>query len=258
VHREAPLVRRTDGTYEIDFDAFEAGLAAGTRVFILCNPHNPVGRVFTPDELARLADACLRHGVLICADEIHCDLVYEGHRHTPIASLAPEVARRTVTLMAPTKTFNIPGLRCSFAIAPDPALRARIANPSAPQFSEVNAFGLAAMVAAYRDGHDWLAQVLAYLQTNRDMVVDYVRREMPHIRVAAPEATYLAWLDCRDAGIAGDPYRFFLDRARVGLSDGPSFGTGGEGFVRVNFACPRPMLMEALVRMRTALAWEAR
>jgi len=254
IHQEAPLRRLANGTYDIDVDAFEAAITNRTRVFILCNPHNPVGRVYTRRELERLAEICLRHDVLICADEIHCDLLAPGVTHTPIASMAPEIARRSVTLMAPSKTFNVPGLRFSFAVVPDPELRRRLVKPYAADFSDVNNFGLAAATAAYRDGQPWLDALLAYLAGNRDAVVDFVRRELPGITVVAPEATYLAWLDCRERGLPGSAYRFFLDRARVALSDGPAFGTGGEGFVRLNFGCPRATLMEALGRMKTALA----
>ena len=158
-----------------------------------------MGRVFGRADLERLAAICLRREVLICSDEIHCDLVFEGQRHVPIASLDPEVARRSITLMAPSKTFNVAGLRCSFAIVPDPTLRRHFADDR--DFSEINNMGLAAALAAYRDGQDWLDQVMAYLQDNRDFVVDYVRRELPGIEMAAPEATYLAWMDCRRSGI---------------------------------------------------------
>jgi len=253
IHQEAPLRRLPDGTYDIDFDAFEAAITDRTRVFILCNPHNPVGRVFTRAELERLADICLRHNILICSDDIHCDLLSPGMTHVPIASIAPEIARRTVTLMAPSKTFNIAGLRCSFAVVQDPDLRKRLTKPSVRDFSDVNNFGLAAAIAAYRDGQPWLDEVLAYLDGNRTALVEFVRREMPRILVSAPESTYLAWLDCRDAGIPGSPCQFFLDRARVALSDGPAFGTGGEGFVRLNFGCSRATLMEALRRMSAAM-----
>jgi cysteine-S-conjugate beta-lyase len=254
IHQEAPLRRRADGTYDIDFDAFEAAITDRTRVFILCNPHNPVGRVYTPSELGRLAEICLRRGVLICSDEIHGDLLAPGFTHTPIASLAPEIAQRTVTLMAPSKTFNVPGLRFSFGIVPDAELRRRLTKPYAADFSDVNNFGLAAATAAYRDGQPWLDALLAYLAGNRAAVVDFVRRELPGVTTVAPEATYLAWLDCRGSRIQGSAYKFFLERARVALSDGPAFGTGGEGFVRLNFGCPRATLMDALGRMKAALA----
>jgi cystathionine beta-lyase len=256
IHQEAPLAMRPDGWWEIDFEAFEAAVTDRTRVFIFCNPHNPVGRVFSRADLERLAAICLRRKVLICSDEIHCDLVFEGRRHVPIASLDPEVARHSVTLMAPSKTFNLPGLRCSFAIIPDRELRRRFGDEH--DFSEVNNMGLVAALAAYRDGHDWLNQALAYLQANRDFLQDYVRRELPGIAMAAPEATYLAWMDCRRSGITGSPQAFFLEHARVALHDGAWFGTRGEGFVRLNFGCPRATLVEALGRMRDALRREPR
>ena len=251
IHQEAPLVTRPDGRWEIDFDALEAAATGRTRVFIFCNPHNPVGRVFSRPDLERLAAICLRRGILICSDEIHCDLLFDGRRHVPIASLGAEVARNSVTLMAPSKTFNVPGLRCSFAIVPDAALRRRFAGDA--DFSEINNMGLAAALAAYRDGQEWLDQALAYLQANRDFVVDYVRRELPGVAMVAPEATYLAWMDCRRAGITGSPQEFFLKRARVALHDGAWFGTRGDGFVRLNFGCPRSTLAEALARMKEAL-----
>jgi cystathionine beta-lyase len=251
IHQEAPLAMRPDGRWEIDFDAFEAAADDRTRVFILCNPHNPVGRVFSRPDLERLAAICLRRDILICSDEIHCDLIFDGRRHVPMASLDADVARRSITLMAPSKTFNVPGLRCSFAIIPDAELRRHFAGET--DFSEINNMGLAAALAAYRDGQDWLDQVLAYLQANRDFVADFVWKELPGVEMVTPEATYLAWLDCRQTGIPGSPQAFFLDHARVALTDGAWFGTGGSGFVRLNFACPRATLAEALERMRMAV-----
>jgi cystathionine beta-lyase len=153
--------------------------------------------------------------------------------------------------MAPSKTFNVPGLRCSFAIIPDAELRRHFAGET--DFSEINNMGLAAALAAYRDGQDWLDQVLVYLQANRDFVADFVRKELPGVEMVTPEATYLAWMDCRQTGIPGSPQAFFLDHARVALTDGAWFGTGGDGFVRLNFACPRATLAEALERMSMAV-----
>jgi len=251
---EAPLARRPDGGYEVDVDAFAAAIRDRTRFFLLCNPHNPVGRVFRRDELLRLAEVCLRRSLTIVADEIHCELVYLGHRHTPIASLDPEIAERTITLMAPSKTFNLAGLKCSVAIIPNVSLREKFVDARVDLVSTVNVLGYTAAYAAYRDGQPWLEELLRYLEANRDFAIDYARTRLPGVRVAAPEATYLAWLDCRNAGAASaDPFTFFLDKARVALSDGVSFGHGGEGFVRLNFGCPRAMLTEALERMREAL-----
>ncbi|MBN1810793.1 MAG: PatB family C-S lyase [Anaerolineae bacterium] len=250
---EMALARRPDGYYEIDFDVLGGTITDRTRVFILCNPHNPVGRVFRREELERMAEICLRHDVLICSDEIHCDLVFPGHRHTPIASLSPEIADRTVTLMAPSKTYNVPGLRCSVAIVRNRELRRRLRKTHADLVGEVNVMGYAAALAAYRDGQPWLDEVLRYLEANLDFLLRYVEAYMPGITMSRPEGTYLAWLDCREAGIPGNPHRFFLERARVAVSDGAIFGRGGEGFVRLNFGCPRSTLVEALDRMREAL-----
>jgi len=250
--QEMELTCLPDGSYEIDFDAFEAAIIPETRLFILCNPHNPVGRVFRRDELAHLAEICLRHGVTICSDEIHCDLVYSGHSHFPIAALDPAVARQTITLMAPSKTFNIAGLECSFAIVRDAELRRRYQHAHHGLLSGVNVLGWAAALAAYRDGQEWLDQVLRYLEANRDFLCDFVHKEIPALKLAKPEGTYLAWLDCREAGI-GRPYEFFLEQARVALNNGMTFGRGGEGFVRLNFGCPRSVLSEALERIKMAI-----
>ena len=252
--REMELTRGSDGHYSIDFDAFERAIDPRTRVFILCNPHNPVGRVFRADELQRMAEICLRHGVTVCSDEIHGDLIFSGHRHRPIASLAPEIAEHTVTLMAPSKTFNIAGLHFAFAVVPNAELRARFLAAQGGLVGRPNILDYTAALAAYREGQPWLDEVLAYLEANRDYMVEYVRAKLPGVEVGVPEGTYLGWLDCRGAGIAGNPHKFFLERARVALNDGAEFGPGGEGFVRLNFGCPRALLAEGLERMRAALA----
>ncbi len=250
----APLVRAVDSSYEVDFDRFEAAITPQTRMFLLCNPHNPVGRVFQRDELERMAEIALRHDLLICSDEIHGDLIYRGHQHIPIASLAPEIEAHTITLMAPSKTFNIAGLHCAFAVIPNAKLRARYEAGRRGMVGGANLLGYTAAVAAYRDGQPWLDALLAYLETNRDFVHDFVSHTLPGVQMVKPEGTYLAWLDCREAGIPGNPARFFLERARVALNDGAIYGPGGEGFVRLNFGCPRFMLREGLTRMRAALA----
>ena len=251
--QEAPLTRCPDGSYEIDFDEFEAAISDQTRLFLLCNPHNPVGRVFRRDELLRMAEICLRKGVAICSDEIHCDLLFEGHRHIPIASLDKEISRNTVTLMAPTKTFNIAGLQYSFAIVQDKELRQKLEQAKHGLVMWVNLVGMTAALAAYRDGQEWLDQVLGYLEANRDFLFDYVQANLPQLKMFRPEGTYLAWMDCRNSGIQGNPYEYFLKEAGVALNDGVTFGKGGDGFVRLNFACSREVLREALERMKTAL-----
>jgi cysteine-S-conjugate beta-lyase len=204
--------------------------------------------------LHRLAQICLRRGLTIVADEIHCELTYSGQRHIPIASLDPEIAERTITLMAPSKTFNLAGLKCSVAVIPNTALREKFIAARVDLVSTVNVLGYTAAYAAYRDGQAWLDELMRYLEANGDFVVDYARTRLPGVRVAAAEATYLAWLDCTGVGpAAADPFSFFLDKARVALNDGTLFGPGGQGFVRLNFGCPRSLLAEALDRMREAL-----
>ncbi len=249
------LTRGSDGRYEVDGDAFERAITPRTRMFILCNPHNPVGRVFTREELSRMAEICLRRGLVICADEVHGDVIYQGHQHVAMASLHPEIEARTITLMAPSKTYNLAGLRCALAVITNRALREKFIATRLDLVQSANILGYTAMLAAYRDGQPWLDELLRYLEANRDFLVQYVRAHLRGVEVGVPEGTYLAWLDCRQAGLPGhDPYTFFLEKARVGLNDGVTFGRGGAGFVRLNFGCPRSMLTEGLERMRKALA----
>ncbi len=251
--QDAELLRQADGTYTIDWEIFEAAMTAQTRLFILCNPHNPVGRVFTRDELERMAQICLKHNVIICSDEIHCDLVFRGSRHIPIASLDPEIARHAIILIAPSKTFNIAGLESSIAIIQNPDLRKKYLAARCGLVGWVNLFGQVAALAAYRHGGEWLDQLLVYLEDNRDFLLDFFRQELPCISVGKPEGTYLAWLDCRNAGLDSDPQQFFLEKARVAMNNGADFGRSGKGFVRLNFGCPRSMLAQALDCMKTAV-----
>jgi cystathionine beta-lyase len=247
------LTRGTDGRYTVDLDGFAAAMRDDTRVFLLCNPHNPIGRLYTRAELEGMAAACLRRNLWIVADEIHCDLLLDGRTHTPIAALSPEVEQRTITLMAPSKTFNLPGLKCAVAIIPNAALRERFTLAAADLVGKIGILGYTAALAAYREGDAWLEALLKYLAANRDVLVQQVRGM--GVTVAPPEATYLAWLDCRALGLPNDdPYTFFLERGRVAFNDGNLFGPGGRGFVRVNFASPRAMLADGLERMRKALA----
>jgi cystathionine beta-lyase len=252
VLKTVPLIEGSE-RYEHDFDAFEEAITERTSLFLLCNPHNPVGRVFEKDELERLAEICLRHDIVICSDEIHCDLVFPGHPHTPIASLAPEIAAQTVTLFAPSKTFNVAGLSCSVGVIQNPDLRDKVFNTGRGLISHINVMGFAATLAAYRDGQKWLDKVLAYLEANCDYLLEYIADYLPGIKCQKPEGTYLAWLDCREAGIPGNPHEFFLEQAGVAMNDGAVFGEGGESFVRLNFGCPRATLTEALERMRAAM-----
>jgi cysteine-S-conjugate beta-lyase len=246
------LTRGAEGRYSVDTEGFVRTIRPETRAFLLCNPHNPVGRLFERRELEAMASACLRHDLWIIADEIHSDLVFDGRQHTPIATLSSEVEQRTVTFLAPSKTFNIPGLKCAVAVAPSAALRERLAAAAADLVPKINVLGHTAAVAAYREGDPWLQALLRYLEDNRDFLAREVSSRLPGVRMGIPEATYLAWLDCGDTGLA-DPYTFFLEQARVALNDGKAFGPGGEGFVRLNFGCPRPLLAEGLSRMAAAL-----
>ena len=244
-----PLMQ-VDGSWIFDFDQLEARITPHTRLFLLCNPHNPVGRVFTREELTRLALICEKHNLIICSDEIHCGLVLDRDQtHVPIATLDPAIARRTVTLMSPSKTFNLPGLGCAFAIIPQGQLRRRCRQVMAGIVPGVNLFGYVAALAAYRDGADWHEALLACLRANRDLVSRAINR-MPGLAMGHVEATYLGWIDTRGSGIA-EPVKFF-ENAGVGLADGSAFG--GPGFLRLSFACPQVTLVEALSRMSRAPA----
>lgn len=244
-----PMVR-SGRRWEMDFDRFEAALGPDTRMHLLCNPHNPTGRVFSRDELERMCEACLRADALVCSDEIHCGLVLEkGAEHIPAASLDADIADRSITLMAPSKTYNIPGLGCSFAVIPNDQLRRRFLHTMSGIVPHVNALGYTAANAAYRRGEAWRLALVEYLRANRSLVEQEIGA-MPGLDMGHVEATYLAWIDARPAGIER-PVAFF-ERAGVGLSDGAGFG--GKGFVRLNFGCPRPILRKALRRMSDALA----
>ena len=248
---EIPLIDTGLG-YRVDFNLFEQQLPE-SGVFALCNPHNPTGRVFTEAELEHIAAICLSKNVLICSDEIHCDLVFSGQRHIPIASLSPELAECTITLMAPSKTFNIPGLKFSFAIVPNDELRARMEKKRQGLVGHPNVLAFHAAKAAYLYGADWLDEVLVYLEYNRDYLSDYLARNLPHVKCNLPEGTYLAWLDCRGLKLGKDPYHFFLEQAKVALNNGSDFGKDGVGFVRLNFATPRCLLSQALGKISDSI-----
>lgn len=239
-----PLTQET-GRWTFDFDRVESLIRPRTRLFLFCNPHNPVGRVFNRDELTCLANICDKHDLTICSDEIHCGLILDPDRvHVPIATLDPVIAQRTITFMSPSKTFNLPGLGCAFAIIPNKPLRQKFKQTMAGIVPGVNLLGYVACLAAYRDSNDWLAALLSYLRENRDLVENTINR-IPGLSMNHVEATYLGWIDTRGTGIS-EPMKFF-ERAGVGLADGSAFG--GPGFVRLSFACPKSTLAEALTRM---------
>jgi cystathionine beta-lyase len=249
-------------SYEVDFDAFEQAVNSGgaqTGMFLLCNPHNPTGQVYSRQNLSQMAEICLKNDIVICSDEIHSELLLGGAQHIPLASLSPEIADRTITLVAPSKTFNVAGLHCAFAIIPNPDLMRRYKKTTEQMILHLNSLGLVAAQAAFSGECDeWLAALRVYLTGNRDFLVEYVKREFNGIRITEPEATYLAWLDCnelvRSGRIQGTPHKFFLKQAKVALNEGTEFGHGGEGFVRLNFGSPRKLLEDALERMKTTLA----
>jgi cystathionine beta-lyase len=254
VARSVPLALDAKARrWSIDWDALEAAVTPRTKVLLFCHPHNPVARVWTREELARIAEFCGRHGLVLCSDEIHCDLLLEdGAVHEPIGVVAPGQSARTATFMAPSKTFNVPGLGASFAIIPDAALRARYVRATAGIVAEVNIFGYVACEAAYSEGEPWRKALISYLRGNRDFLVDFVDRELPGVRIEAPiEATYLAWLNVADLGLH-TPTKHF-EEAGVGLSDGVPFGSPPGRNVRINFGCPRSTLAEGLARMRAAV-----
>ena len=249
--RENPLRLGARG-YELDLEGLRQQ-AAAARVLLFCNPHNPTGRVFRRDELEAIATIAIEHDLVVVADEIHADLVYRGGRHIPFASLSPEAEARTITLTAGSKAFNIAGMRCALAIFGSSALRRRFLGFERHLRGGLGSLGILALEAAWSHADPWLDEVLAYLEANRDFVAEFVRSELPGVRHFAPEGTYLAWLDCRALGLAPTPHQFFLERAKVGLSDGPGFGTPGQGFLRLNFATSRAILTRALEQMAKAL-----
>jgi len=241
------------GRWIMDFDRMEKAITPRTRLLLLCSPHNPAGRAFTREELSALADICLKKDIVICSDEIHCGLVLdEDKKHIPTAVLNPEVADRTITLMAPSKTYNLPGFGCSLAIIPNVSLRRQFRKAMSGIVPHLTALSFTAALAAYRDGQEWLDALLVYLRGNRDIVAQAIR-QIPGLRMTHVEATYLAWIDTSAAGL-DDPGKFF-EEAGVGLSDGRDFA--GPGFVRLNFGCPRVTLTEALSRMKQAIAGDS-
>ena len=234
-----------NGAWHWDMAALERAITPSSRLLLLCNPHNPVGRVFSRDELREIADACARHNLILCSDEIHNGLVLDpDKRHIPVASLSEEIAQRTVTLMSASKTFNLPALGCAYAIASNPDVRAKLKKAMAGIVHHVGLMGYIATEAAYRNGKDWQLALLDHLRGNRDLVEREIAK-MQGLRIWHAEATYLSWIDARELR-TDDPLQFFSD-AGVGLYDGALFGA--PGFLRLNFACPRPLLERALERM---------
>ncbi len=247
-----PLVE-VNGRYEIDFDDLDRKLSQA-RILILSNPHNPTGRVFTPDELRRMGEMCISHDVIILSDEIHSDIMNPSLRHTHIASLSPEIAARTLTFIAPSKTFNLAGLSTSVVICPDPALRRRWRKAFDTIHAEQgNIFGNVALQAAYEYGDEWVRQLNSYLDGNFDYIMDFLRRNIPSIGCYKPEGTYLMWLDFRKWNMPHDDiFRFLVDEAGLGFNDGKYFGEEGLGFMRLNAAAPRSVMEQAMKQLLEA------
>ena len=244
-------LRRTADTYEMDFDALERCAAdPRAKVMLLCNPHNPAGRVWTPDELTRLGNICLRNGVTVVADEIHCELVYQGLKYTPFASLSDAFLHRSVTCVSPSKAFNIAGLQIANIVAFDNDLRSRIDKAiNINEVCDVNPFGVAATIAAYNEGEEWLNQLVDYLHGNYEAMAEFCRRELPEFPITRLEGTYLVWMDCSSLGMPSDALEHaLLDDARLWLNAGTMYGAEGEGYMRWNIACPRSVMLDGLNR----------
>ncbi|MGE8412273.1 MAG: MalY/PatB family protein [Pseudomonas sp.] len=248
---EVPFQVTAEGTYSTPMAELRQALH-GAGALLLSNPHNPLGKVFPREELQAVAQACLDQGALIVSDEIHAELCFDGHRHIPTATLGPEIARRTITLMSASKAYNVAGMKTCFAIVQDPATRLAFNNARAGMVDSVSPLGLEATHAALTLGGSWLQELLAYLQANRDYLLKAVRTRLPGIRMHAPQGTYLAWLDCSGLGLE-DPHAFFLEQAKVGLSAGLEFGDDCKQFVRLNFGCPRALLEEGIRRLEQSL-----
>jgi cystathionine beta-lyase len=243
-----------NGYYRMDLSDLERKIDSRTKAIMLCSPHNPVGRVWTKEELTAFGELCLRKNILIFSDEIHSDLILPGHKHIPLAAIAPEIANITITLIAPSKTFNVPGLYTAAAIIPNNRLHTQF-NHLLENFAlnASNTFGMVAWEAAYRHGEDWLEELLDYLQGNIDYAIRFFQQRIPKIKATCPEGTYLLWLDCRELGLDHDNLRdLFLKQAQVALNEGHTFGPGGEGFMRMNIGCPRAILQEGLERIERA------
>lgn len=244
-------LRRTADTYEMDFDALErCATDPRAKVMLLCNPHNPAGRVWTPDELTRLGNICLRNGVTVVADEIHCELVYQGFKYTPFASLSDAFLHRSVTCVSPSKAFNIAGLQIANIVAFDNDLRSRIDKAiNINEVCDVNPFGVAATIAAYNEGEEWLNQLVDYLHGNYEAMAEFCRRELPEFPITRLEGTYLVWMDCSSLGMPSDALEHaLLDDARLWLNAGTMYGAEGEGYMRWNIACPHSVMLDGLNR----------
>ena len=241
-------LRNIDGVDSIDWDALRTA-AKGARMLLLCNPHNPTGRVFSKNELDTLAQIVLENNLIVIADEIHADLVYPPHTHIPFATISPDINAQTLTLTSATKTFNLGGLRCAILAFGDPAMQQRFALRPWQIRGGLNIMGMHATISAWRHGHDWLKETMKTLEHNRNTLLESLENMLPEMICNQPQATYLAWLDCRKLHLGDDPAAYFLEHAKLGLSSGPLFGKAGAGFARLNFATSPDILGEAIERL---------
>jgi cystathionine beta-lyase len=251
-----PLRENADGSYSMDFDNLEAVADDKCRVLILSNPHNPAGIVWDRETLRRLADFCYKHNIIVVSDEIHCDMALWGNKHIPFASVSPEAAACSITFGAPSKTFNIAGIVSSYSIVPNDEIRAKFYSwLQANELNEPTLFAPIATIAAFKNGEEWRRQMLRYVEGNIDFVIDYCAKNIPQIKPLRPQASFLVWLDCRALGLNHDQLvELFVRKARLALNDGEMFGQGGEGFMRLNIASPRSVLLQALKQLTAAVA----
>jgi cystathionine beta-lyase len=258
-HREVvwnPLKRKEDGYYEMDFDNLAQVYDEKCKVLILCNPHNPGGICWDKETLIKLAEFCYEHHILVVSDEIHADLAIFGHKHIPFATVSDKAAQISITFQAPTKTFNIAGIISSYAIVPNEKIRKVFYHwLTANELDEAHIFAHIATIAAFRKGEEWRKQMLAYVEDNIKFVEDYCKEKMPQIRPLRPQASFLVWLNCRDLHLSHDQLLdLFIDKAHLALNDGEMFGPGGEGFMRLNVGCPRPLIAQALSQLAEAIS----
>lgn len=251
---ESPLLLK-NGRYEMDYEKLETLMSGGAKLLLLCSPQNPGGRVWTKEELVRLGDLCVKYDVKVIADEIHCDLVFPGHQHFPFASLSEQFAERTITCLAPSKTFNMPGLSTSFTVISNPRLKRRFDERiHALSIGSVNFFGPPATIAAYNDSEPWLDALLTYVAANQEFAISYLSNHLPALVPVRSEGTYLLWLDCRALGLDSKELKQLMYKeAQIAFNEGSIYGREGEGFLRINLACPRDLLAEALDRFTSAV-----
>ncbi|QOR69005.1 pyridoxal phosphate-dependent aminotransferase [Cytobacillus suaedae] len=251
----SPLILKNN-RYYIDFDELEKNLDPSVKLFLLCNPHNPGGRVWSREELLRLGEICLKHNILIVSDEIHSDLIIGDQTHIPFASISEEFADQSITLIAPSKTFNLAGLQASATIISNRSLRARFDRRQQQQgFFTLGTFGITGMEAAYLHGDEWLDNLLEYLRQNVSYLIHFIETNLPKVKVIRPEASYLVWLDCRELGLTDSELKdVLIKKGKLGLEPGHKYGPGGEGFVRINIGCPLSTLKEGLSRLKVALS----